>query len=289
MRCSFIQDHLGEWKLRNLCRALDVSKSGFFAWCKRPQSERRERDAQVRVRLLAFHKKSSGTYGSRRLMRDLRDAGEPCSRARVVRLMRAEHIRGKQRKRFRTTTQSDHQKPVADNLLDRRFAPAEIGAPNRAWAGDITYIWTNEGWLYLAVVLDLFSRRVIGWSMSHRLETRLVLDALQMAVERRPTIGSVLFHSDRGSQYAAAAMQRFHQRNRIVASMSRKANCWDNAVVESFFSTLKHEIVDDAVFGTREQARAAIFSWIEIWYNRQRRHSALGYVSPEQFELRQAA
>lgn len=289
MRYAFIKDHLGVWKLRNLCRALGVSKSGFFAWRKRPSSERRERDAELRVHLLAFHKDSKGTYGSRRLMRDLRDAGEPCSRARVVRLMRAENIRGKQRKRFRVTTQSDHQKPVADNLLDRHFAPAEIEAPNRAWAGDITYVWTNEGWLYLAVVLDLFSRRVIGWSMSHRLETRLVLDALQMAVERRPTIGAVLFHSDRGSQYAAAAMQRFHKRNFIVASMSRKANCWDNAVVESFFSTLKHEIVDDAVFETREQARAAIFSWIEIWYNRRRRHSTLGYVSPEQFELNQAA
>lgn len=151
------------------------------------------------------------------------------------------------------------------------------------------YIWTNEGWLYLAVVLDLFSRRVIGWSMSHRLETRLVIDALKMAVEQRPTIGAVLFHSDRGSQYAAEAMQRFHERHFIVASMSRKANCWDNAVVESFFSTLKHELIECKTFETREQARAAIFDWIEIWYNRLRRHSTLGYVSPEQFESNQAA
>lgn len=169
------------------------------------------------------------------------------------------------------------------------FGPAEIGAPNRAWGGDITYVWTNEGRLYLAVVLDLFSRRVIGWSMSHRLETRLVIDALKMAVERRPTIGAVLFHSDRGSQYAAEAMQRFHERHFIVASMSRKANCWDNAVIESFFSTLKNEIIEGETFETREQARAAIFDWIETWYNRRRRHSTLGYVSPEQFELNQAA
>lgn len=277
------------WKLRNMCRALDVSKSGFFAWRKRPPSERRGRDAELRLHLVVFHKASNGTYGSRRLMRDLRDIGKSCSRARVVRLMRAESIRGKQRKRFRVTTQSDHDKQVAPNLLDRHFAPAQIEEPNRAWAGDITYVWTNEGWLYLAVVLDLFSRRVIGWSMSHRLETRLVLDALEMAVNRRPTIGAVLFHSDRGSQYAAAAMQRFHERHFIVASMSRKANCWDNAVVESFFSTLKHELVEDRTFATREAARAAIFSWIEIWYNRRRRHSTLGYVSPEQFEQRQAA
>lgn len=289
MRYAFIQEHLDTWKLRNLCRALAVSKSGFFAWRKRPPSKRGERDADARVRLLAFHKESKGTYGSRRLMRDLRDAGDPCSRARVVRLMRAENIRGKQRKRFRVTTQSDHQKPVAENLLDRHFAPAEIEEPDRAWGGDITYVWTNEGWLYLAVVLDLFSRRVIGWSMSHRLETRLVLDALQMAVDRRATTGAVLFHSDRGSQYAAAAMQRFHKRNFIVASMSRKGNCWDNAVVESFFGTLKHEIIEGVSYETRELARAAIFSWIEIWYNRRRRHSTLGYVSPEQFELNQAA
>lgn len=277
------------WKLHNMCRALDVSKSAFFGRRKRPPSERHKRDAELRLRLVAFHKASNGTYGSRRLMRDLCDAGEPCGRAQVVRLMRAERIRGKQRKRFRITTQSDHQKPVAGNLLDRRFAPAEIEEPNRAWGGDITYVWTNEGWLYLAVVLDLFSRRVIGWSMSHRLETRLVIDALKMAVERRPTIGPVLFHSDRGSQYAADAMQRFHERHGIVPSMSRKANCWDNAVVESFFSTLKLEIIEENTFETRELARAAIFSWIEIWYNRRRRHSTLGYVSPEQFELNQAA
>jgi putative transposase len=289
MRYAFIQEHIGTWKLRNLFRALSVSKSAFFAWRKRPPSEREKRQAKLRLRLVAFHAASKGTYGSRRLRRDLHDIGEPCSRAYVVRLMRAEDIRGKQRKRFRVTTQSDHNQPVAENLLDRHFAPTEIEASNRAWAGDITYIWTAEGWLYLAVVLDLFSRRVIGWSMSHRLETRLVLDALQMAVDRRPTIDAVLFHSDRGSQYAAGAMQRFHERHSIVPSMSRKANCWDNAVVESFFSTLKHEIIEGVAYETRELARAAIFSWIEIWYNRRRRHSTLGYVSPEQFELNQAA
>jgi putative transposase len=272
-----------------MCRVLEVSKAGFFAWRKRPLSERGKRDATLRLHLVAFHTASKGTYGSRRLMRDLRDIGEPCSRARVVRLMHAEGIRGKQRRRFRVTTQSDHKNPVADNLLDRHFAPMEIEEPNRAWCGDITYIWTNQGWLYLAVVLDLFSRRVIGWSMSHRIETRLVLDALQMAIDQRPAIGAVVFHSDRGSQYAADAMQRFHERHFIVASMSRKGNCWDNAVSESFFSTLKHEIIEGETYETREHARAAIFSWIEIWYNRRRRHSTLGYVSPEQFELSQAA
>jgi putative transposase len=289
MRYLFIEKHVGIWKVITMCRVLEVSKAGFYAWRKRPLSARGNRDAELRRHLVAFHKGSKGTYGSRRLMRDLRDIGEPCSRARIVRLMRAEEIHGKQRKRFRVTTQSNHGKPVAENLLDRHFAPAEIGEPNRAWAGDITYIWTNEGWLYLAVVLDLFSRRVIGWSVSHRLETRLALDALQMAVDRRPTLGAVLFHSDRGSQYAAHAMQCFHERHSIVASMSRKANCWDNAVSESFFSTLKFEVIEGRTFSTREEARAAIFDWIEIWYNRRRRHSALGYVSPEQFERDQAA
>lgn len=272
-----------------MCRALCVSPSGFYAWRKRPPSERDEHDMRVRRRLVAFHKDSKGLYGSRRLQRDLRDAGEPCSRGRVIRLMRAEEIRGKRRRRFRVTTQSGNGKPVADNLLDRHFAPTEIEKPNRVWAGDITYIWTNEGWLYLAVVLDVFSRRVIGWSMSHRLETRLVLDALQMAVDQRPKLGAVLFHSDRGSQYAADAMGRFHERNFIVASMSRKGNCWDNAIVESFFSTFKFELIEDRAFETREELREEIFWWIETWYNRRRRHSTLGYVSPEQFEQLQAA
>lgn len=272
-----------------MCRALCVSPSGFYAWRTRPPSGRDEHDLGVRRRLVGFHKASNGFYGSRRLQRDLRDAGEPCSRGRVIRLMRAEEIRGKRRRRFRVTTQSGHGKPVADNLLDRHFAPAEIEERNRAWAGDITYIWTNEGWLYLAVVLDVFSRRVIGWSMSHRLETRLVLDALQMAVDQRPKLGAVLFHSDRGSQYAADAMRRFSERNFIIASMSRKGNCWDNAIVESFFSTFKFELIEDRVFETREELREEIFWWIETWYNRRRRHSTLGYVSPEQFERLQAA
>jgi transposase InsO family protein len=267
-----------------MCRALSVSTSGFYAWRKRPPSEREEHDVQVRRHLVALHKASNGLYGSRRLLRDLRDIGEPCSRGRVIRLMRAEEIRGKRRRRFRVTTQSEHDKPVAENLLDRHFSPAEIEEPNRAWAGDITYVWTNEGWLYLAVVLDLFSRRIIGWSMSHRLETRLVIDALQMAVDRRPAIGAVLFHSDRGSQYAADAMRRFHERHDIVPSMSRKANCWDNAVVESFFSTFKFELIEGRAFETREQLREEIFWWIETWYNRRRRHSTLGYVSPGQFD-----
>jgi putative transposase len=271
-----------------MCRVLKVSKAGFYAWCRRPACNRAKRDAQLRFQIVAFHDKSKKRYGSRSIRHDLRDMGVRIGRKRVVRLMREAAIQGKRRRAFRVTTNSNHNRPVADNLLDRRFGPAEIGASNRVWAGDVTYIATREGWLYLAVVLDLFSRRVIGWSMSHSLESNLVLSALQMAVDRRPTIGAVLFHSDRGSQYASDAVQRFHNRHDLVGSMSRKGNCWDNAVVESFFSTLKREL-DDAIFVSREAARAAIFEYIEIWYNRQRRHSTLGYVSPEQFEKNQAA
>lgn len=271
-----------------MCRVLLVSKAGYYAWRLRALCERRKRDADLRFHVVAFHQASSKRYGSRPILRDLRDIGERVGRKRVVKLMRQEGLSGKRRRAFRVTTNSKHGHAIAENHLDRHFAPMEIEASNRVWAGDITYVSTREGWLYLAVVLDLFSRRVIGWSMSHSLESRLVLDALQMAVDARKVDGSVLFHSDRGVQYACEAMQRFHERHAIVGSMSRKGNCWDNAVVESFFSTLKREL-DDPTFESREIARATIFEYIEIWYNKKRRHSTLGYVSPEQFEKDQAA
>jgi putative transposase len=266
-----------------MCRVLMVSKSGYYAWRQRALSNRGKRDESLRSRVIAFHRKSHGRYGSRPILRDLRDAGELVSRKRIVRLMQDANIQGKRPRAFRLTTNSKHGKPVAENVLDRQFAPSDIASPNRTWAGDITYIRTHEGWLYLAVVLDLFSRRVIGWSMSHRLESRIVLDALQMAVDRRRPLESVLAHSDRGVQYASDAVQRFYERNGMVCSMSRRGNCWDNAVVESFFATLKREL-DDPIFESRESARATIFEYVEIWYNRQRRHSTLGYVSPERFE-----
>ncbi len=284
----FVQAHIGRWKVITMCRVLMVSKAGFYAWRQRALSSRRKHDANLRLHVIAFHKASRRCYGSRPIMHDLRAIGERVSRKRVVKLMREAGISGKRRRAFRRTTNSKHNFRIPGNLLDRHFAPLEIETTNRVWAGDITYIQTREGWLYLAVVLDLFSRRVIGWSMSHSLESRLVIDALQMAVDHRGKNRAVLFHSDRGVQYACDAIQRFHDRHDIVASMSRKGNCWDNAVSESFFSTLKREL-DDPVFESREIARAAIFEYIEIWYNRNRRHSTLGYVSPEQFEKDQAA
>ena len=271
-----------------MCRVLMVSRAGFYAWCRRPANARVNRDRQLRLQIVAFHLRSKRRYGSRPILRDLRDSGALVSRRRVVRLMREANIQGKTRRAFKITTDSAHGLTVAENLLDRRFAPTEVEGPNRVWVSDITYLRTREGWLYLAVVIDLFSRMVIGWSMSHRLESRLVLDALTMASERRSINPGVLVHSDRGVQYASGAVQRFYERHDMTCSMSRKGNCWDNAVTESFFATLKREL-DELVFPSRESARVAIFEFIEIWYNRQRRHSTLGYVSPEQFEKDQAA
>ena len=246
---------------------------------KRPTSDRKIHDEQLRYHIVAFHEASKKIYGSRPIVADLRNIGERCGRKRVVRIMRAAGLCGRRRKAFRVTTNSNHRKPIADNALNRKFSPDEIAAPNRVWAGDITYIRTLEGWLYLAVLLDLFSRRVIGWAMSHRMESKIVLDALQMAVDRGRSTDGVLSRSDRGVQYADAAVQRFHDWHGMKQSMSRKGNCWDNACVESFFSTLKREL-EDRVFTTREEARSVLFEYIEIWYNRQRRHSSLGYVSP---------
>jgi putative transposase len=288
MRYAFVQAHTIEWRVKTMCRVLVVSKAGYYAWRKRAICERGKRDTVLHFQVVAFHRASSKRYGSRPIVRDLRDIGQRVGRNRVARIMRAAGVSGKRRRAFRVTTNSKHSHPIPGNHLDRHFAPKDIEGTNRVWAGDITYIPTREGWLYLAVVLDLFSRRVIGWSMSHSLEARLVLDALQMAVDSRRMDGAVLFHTDRGVQYACDAMQRFHERHALVGSMSRKGNCWDNAVVESFFSTLKREL-DDKTFESRESARAELFEYIEIWYNRKRRHSTLGYVSPERFEQDQAA
>ena len=288
MRYACIQEHIGVWRVRVMCRAFDVSPAGFYAWQRRPPSARTTRDGVLRFEVVTLHRKSRARYGSRPIVRELRDGGKRVSRRRVAKLMREVGICGKTPRAFKVTTDSNHGKPLAGNLLERHFAPAEIEAPNRVWTSDITYLRTREGWLYLAVVLDLFSRKIVGWSMSHRLESRLVLDALQMAADRRAVEHPLLVHSDRGVQYASDAVQRFYDRHGMLCSMSRKGNCWDNAVTESFFATLKREL-DDPIFETRESARAIIFEYIEIWYNRQRRHSTLGYVSPEQFEQTQAA
>jgi putative transposase len=278
-----MQQHRGQFPVRALCQAMKVTRSGYYAWRRREPSERQKQDETLLNRVRHFFKRSNGTYGSLRIVRDLREEGLSCGKHRVARLMRQAGLRAVVAPRFRVTTDSKHALPVADNLLDQDFGAAEA---NVKWAGDITYLWTSEGWLYLAVVLDLFSRRIVGWSIQSRLDRSLVLNALQAALcQRRPEAG-LLHHSDRGSQYASGDFQSVLSERGISCSMSRKGNCWDNAPVESFFGTLKQELVNRCRFPTREAARQEVFSYIEVWYNRQRRHSSLGYVSPTEFERR---
>jgi transposase InsO family protein len=266
-----------------MCRVLHVSRSGYYAWCKRPAADRIGKDQRLTLEVAAIHAESRGRYGSPRVHAELHQRGQRIARKRVARLMRAAGLRARARRRFRSTTDSQHAMAIKDNLLARRFA---VSAPNRGWVSDITYIWTCEGWLYLAIVMDLFSRRVVGWSLSERLERGLALDALGMALKGRQPSRAMLHHSDRGSQYASHEYQQLLAAHGILSSMSRKGNCWDNAVAESFFATLKLELVYETQWRTREEARRALFEYIELFYNRQRRHSALGYLCPSQFEQR---
>ena len=266
-----------------LCRNLEVSKAGYYAWRERKPSVRTQTDEALREQIHSIHHKSGGSYGSPTIQAELKADGTAIGRKRVARLMREEQLRSKKRRPRRATTQSSHDYPVASNLLDRQFLQL---SPDLAWAADITYFQTGEGWLYLAVVLDLFSRRIVGWSMSRWIDAALVIGALRMAVERRQPKRGLIVHTDRGSQYACNDYQAFIARHGIVASMSRKRDCWDNAVVESFFASLKSEVKPDRLWSTRNEAKTAIFEYIEAWYNPKRRHSTLGYQSPMEFEER---
>ena len=264
---------------------MQVTRSGYYSWTNRPQSQRSQENKALLIQIKSAHKESKKTYGSPRIHQELWASGFHCSRNRIARIMRENGIAAEHKRRFQVTTDSKHDMPVAENLLDQKF---DTPAANTRWAGDITYLWTKEGWLYLAVILDLFSRRVVGWSMKSAIDRSLVIGALRAAVwSRRPGTGELICHSDRGSQYASGDYQKILREAGIACSMSRKGNCWDNAPVESFFATLKREMVYRNNFATREEARTAVFSWIEGWYNRKRRHSALGYLSPEQFERQQ--
>lgn len=262
---------------------MKVSRAGYHGWLHRQPSRRDREEGELIEQIKVFHKESDETYGSPRILKDLRAAGVRCGRHRIARIMRKHGIRAEVKQRFVVTTDSKHNLPVAENLLDRQF---ETEKPNARWAGDITYIWTQEGWLYLAVILDLFSRRVVGWSMDKSIDRSLVQRALDAALSLRKPQAGLLCHSDRGSQYASGDYQKQLADAGIVCSMSRKGNCWDNAPSESFFASFKRELVHRYSFKTREEARQAIFRWIEVWYNRKRRHSALGYISPEEFERR---
>ncbi len=290
-RCAFIQAHRGEHPIRRLCQVLGVSRAGYYAWHARQHQgpgPRATADGALAATIQRVHRASQARYGSPRIHAELRAAGVRCSRKRVARLMREQQLAGKRRRRFRGgTTDARHADPVAPNHLARQFRVAAIGAPDRVWAADYTFLPTRQGFLYLAVVLDLYSRRVVGWAMRHTQDHRLVLDALAMAVGQRQPRPGLVHHSDRGRQYASTVYQAELTRRGMCASMSRVGDCWDNAVVESFFATLKTELVEGTDWGTREEAREALFDYLEVWYNRQRRHSTLGYQSPVHFEHRQ--
>jgi putative transposase len=270
------------YSVKTLCRVLEVTRSGFYAWCERGTCRRAKRDQQLTSKIRALHTQSHGTYGSPRIRRDLVEAGEKVSKKHIARLMQEQGLAGRRKRRFRKTTDSGHGLPVVGNLIARAFTRT---APNQAWVADITYIRTWEGWSYLAVVLDLYSRRVVGWALADNMRTDLVLEALRMAVIlRRPERGLV-HHSDRGSQYVSAECRNYLLEHEIVQSMSRKGNCWDNAVAESFFATLKEELIYRNSWPTRSRLREAIVDYIDGFYNRRRRHSTLGLVSPIEYEL----
>jgi transposase InsO family protein len=281
MKYRAIRDNAGRTPIRLMCRTLNVSSAGYYAWVDRPESPRNVTNRGLLVEIRSIHRESRQTYGSPSIWREFQKRDRRVGENRVARLMRAEGIRAKTVKKWRATTDSGHKLPVAANALNRQFT---VNEPNRVWAGDITYVWTAKGWLYLAVVLDLFSRQVIGWALGDRLTADLAEAALTMALWRRKPKAGLLHHSDRGSQYAAGAYRQRLTAHGIECSMSRKGNCWDNACVESFFGTLKKELIHHRRYLTREEAKQDIFEYIEVFYNRMRRHSTLGYYPPAEFE-----
>jgi putative transposase len=283
VRFAFIDEEKARWPVDTLCDVLSVSRSGYYAWKGRPPSPRATEDAKLVGEIKAAYAVGRGGYGSPPVQRELRKRGRRIGKKRVERLMRCEGIRARRRRRFRTTTDSNHTDPIAPNLLNRDFT-AEL--PNRAWVTDVTYVWTQEGWLYLAAILDLYSRRVVGWSAGPNNDRGLALEALARAVAARKPPSGLIHHSDRGSTYASADYRDALVGCGAVASMSRKGDCWDNSVAESFFATIKGEMIDHEDFQTRAEAVVAIADFIDGFYNVQRIHSSIGYVCPVEFELR---
>ena len=283
MKFEFIQAHQDQFPVHRMCSVLEVSASGYYAWQARPLSGRAQANRKLVTEIRDIHAQSRQTYGSPRVYAELMARGFSASKNRVARLMRKENIHSRRTKKRKVTTDSRHSYPIAPNLLQRDFQAA---SPNEKWLGDITFIPTGEGWLYLAAILDLFSRKVIGWAMDETLESVLVEQAFQMAVQNRKLVEGLLHHTDRGSQYASGSYQNLLTAFDIQVSMSRTGDCFDNAPMESFFSTLKCEQVHLQNYSTRAEARTDIFAYIEGFYNRTRRHSSLGYLSPEEFERR---
>ena len=283
MKYAFIHDHRTQFPVTRMCQVLAVAPSGYYAWRRRPPSPRQQANDVLVEHIQTAHTQSRGTYGSPRIAEELQAQGVPCSRNRIARLMKEQGIQVNVKPTFKVTTQSDHDQPIAPNLLQQDFA---VNQPNRVWVSDISYIATGEGWLYLCIVMDLFARNIIGWSMQTTLGQSLVLDAFDMAYQRTQPDAGVIFHSDRGSQYASRAFRRTLKQKKFRQSMSRKGDCYDNACAESFFHTLKVEEVYPCLYATRAEARHRIFDYIEVFYNRIRRHSYLDYLSPEEFEHR---
>jgi len=280
MRFAFIAKHRGIWPVAWMCGALGVSRSGFHAWLTRAPSQRARDDEVIGARVRASHVGSYRTYGARRVWHDLLAEGIACGLHRVERLMQAQGLRARPRRRGLPKDQGERS-VIAGNVLDRQFT---ADRPNQKWVADFTYIWTAEGWLYVAAVIDLFSRRVVGWSMSDTMTAQLVTDALIMAIWRRGKPDALLHHSDQGSQYTSEQFQRLMTDNGVTCSMSRSGNVWDNAAMESFFSSLKTERIGKKIYRTRAQAKADVFDYVECFYNPTRRHSTLGYLSPIDFE-----
>lgn len=285
MKYAFIKQHRKEYKVTRMCEVLEVSSSGYYDWVDRPESKRSRENRRLTEKIAEFHQRSGGVYGSPKLYADLVEDGECCSENRVARLMKKADIKSKLARQFVITTDSKNTLTPAPDLLKRDFT---VDQQDRAWVSDTTFIPTREGWLYLAVILDLFSRQVIGWAMKTRNNTALVQDALTMAIWRRGEVKDVIVHSDQGSTYASGDYQRQLEEHKLRCSMSRKGECLDNAVAESFFGTLKNELIYHEDYKTRAEARQSIFEYIEVFYNRQRRHAFLNYITPVEYEAKHA-
>lgn len=286
MKYAWIKEQSIYYPVTALCRFTGISRSSYYDWINSPKTAREKGNEALTERLKKLFKEGRKTYGTRRLKKKLAEKGIHVSRRRIGRLMRKAGLFCKTKKRFKATTNSRHDKPIAPNLLDRQFT---VSKPDRYYVGDITYIATQEGWLYLAVVIDLYSRQIVGWSMKKRMKAQLVNDALLMAILKRKPADGLIWHTDRGSQYASDSHRKILSDNHITQSMSRKGNCWDNAVSESFFHSLKTELTHHCQFKTRVEAQQIIFEYIEVFYNRERIHSANGYLSPVDYERQQKA
>lgn len=286
MKYQFIKDNSDEFPVSRICQVLDVSKSGYYIWLKNPKSKRELDNEVLLEKIKEYYEESGKKYGSPRIYEDLKDASIICSLNRVARIMKVNNIQAKMKKKFKKTTDSNHNYPIVENILDQNFS---VDQKDKVWVSDISYIDTAEGWLYLCIIMDLFSRNIVGWAMENHMRTDLVKNAFTMAYDKRKPAEGLIFHSDRGSQYASYEFKELLDSKKCIASMSRKGNCWDNACAESFFHSLKTEEVNINYYSSRARAKRSIFEYIEIFYNRKRRHSYLNYMSPVNFELIKAA